>query len=101
MSEFGTGFTYCLGLYLAHAESTLDDNIWFYASTDHLFELVIPENVSGVLRDRIIKFKTTALDFRFSGATEKDRAESIQEAKDILLAYDEHLDIPCEKGEWE
>jgi len=42
MSEFGRGFAYCLGLFLAHAEKdygmVAHYDLWFCAATDHLWE---------------------------------------------------------------
>jgi len=116
-SEFGKGLTYCLGMFLAHAErnrktnTVLDEKdlagMWFNGASDHLYEMEAPETLPEELQERLQKFRSLMLD-RGHGSgllskrfTEEDVASSIQEAKDLLRAIDEHFGIPTIKGSWE
>lgn len=108
MSEFGRGFAYCLGLFLAHAErhrERKDDlyaSLWFSGAADHLFELVIPNVFTEEKRKEISDFKDRCISFRFSTpCTWEDVNKEIQNAKDFLRQYDEVHGIESEKGEYE
>lgn len=112
MSEFGKGFSYCLGLFLAHAEKDCGQDInydghvwlWFHGAADHLLEFDA-ENAPHSLRERCILFKEKCLRWRMALFGEKpivdDKEWAIQEAKDILLEYDRLNDFNVEKGEYE
>jgi len=56
-SEFGKGLTYCIGLFLAHAERKIDfgtdersAETWFNGASDHLYEIDV-----SVIRDKKLK----------------------------------------------
>ena len=121
-SEFGKGLTYCLGLFLAHAqdhriESELKDakgirpelsvELWFYGAADHLFDLEIPKNLPYRLKKRIKKFQSRVLFLRMpvgrtvNGPTEEDKNWAIQEAKDLLRLIDKHFGVKTGKAQWE
>lgn len=118
-SEFGRGYSYCLGLFLAHAErleSTLDTykkmrqepntpeglfadesavSIWFNGAGDHLFEF-------EAKTEREIKFKHKILGWRLiSRPTLRDAYWAIKEAKALLLEFDLKHGIAAMKAEYE
>jgi len=105
MSEFGTGLTYCLGLFLAHAERSRfkdDYGMWFNGAADHLFDLKTDGLTDNALKDRIKVFQNKCLDWRLDRpVTNDDYHWAIQEAKDLLRLIDSHFGIETEKGEWE
>jgi hypothetical protein len=105
-SEFGKGFTYCIGLFLAHAERTDTDTekemsirLWFNSAADHLFGLEIPE--SFVLKDECEKWKHSCLTWRLEKYEKQDKYWAIDQAKRFLLEWDKQCGILVEKGEWE
>ena len=106
VSEFGKGTAYCLGLFLSHSDGYRNfktayekselgteaaATIWFNGASDHLQELIIPENYSDGLRLRLETFCDKVFRCRKS-ATEPDVYYCIEEAKNILFAID------CEQG---
>lgn len=113
MSEFGKGYAYCLGLFLAHAErmkaykgnSSMGPDMWFYGAADHLFELEIPAALTEKKRAAIEAWKSSCLNCRLSlsgePATWNDVEKALQYAKDLLLEWDAICGIPCEKGDYE
>jgi len=102
-SEFGKGFTYCIGLFLAHAERDKEadgSQLWFYGATDHIFELVIPDNF--VLKAECESWRDECRSFRYNRKYTKDDVfNAVSKAKNFLLAWDKQCGIPAEKGEWE
>ena len=112
MSEFGTGFAYCLGLFLAHAERPehaeillKDYSLWFNAAGDHLFDLCTdPEILGEELAERTKTLKDFVLHRRLAfddTVTKADKFWAIQEAKNLLLLWDEQMKIPSERGQYE
>lgn len=125
-SEFGKGYAYCLGLFLAHAERGNRDGIdkltneqkndpilkkiysdeyrngmWLYGAADHIYEFDA-ENAPISIRKRSEKFKTNVLQNRMLQEIPNEfRAKLIQEAKDLLRLYDEANGIQTQKGQWE
>jgi hypothetical protein len=119
-SEFGQGLTYCLGLFLAHEERYINDKrmyessgiethsavaIWFYGAGDHLFDMVIPDNLSNNLKKRLSKFQNKVLEWRLpmdkkNIATEKNLFWAIEEAKELLRLIDNSMGIKTRKAEW-
>jgi len=100
-SEFGKGFTYCIGLFLAHAER--EDHygdLWFNSSADHLFDLRIPEQASYVLKNKISYWQGKCITWRLEKYTKEDKLWAIQTAKDILREWD-GLYVETEKGNYE
>ena len=120
-SEFGQGLTYCLGLFLAHAERARDiknsyskiglkyqdmwPEIWFNGAADHLFDLVIPSTLSEGLQNRLKNFQSKCLHCRLclevNAVTEEDVKWAIQEAKDLLRMIDQEYGIETIQGQWE
>lgn len=104
-SEFGKGLTYCLGLFLAHAERsyTLDKpSLWFNAASDHLYELNTTTG-NKEIDERLESLKSKSLLWghgfdRKNFATEKDVVWAIEEAKSLLLEIDKTI-IKIEVGE--
>ena len=91
VSEFGKGFVYCLGLFLAHAESHAET--FFYASYDHLYELTIPNDVDEKFARKIQAFKTFCNERRLYNPSrnielKNEIKESLNMAKELLLEYD-------------
>lgn len=118
-SEFGKGYCYCLGLFLAHADRIRQDlkdyerigrkeeayAMWFYSAADHMFEF-LPEYAAKGLRKRSEKFRDRVLELRLPmdeglAATESDYMWAVQEAKDLLRLTDRSYGVPTEKGQWE
>ena len=106
-SEFGKGFAYCLGLFLAHAEREVyqeDYSLWFSGASDHLYELEIPE-VMEPIAERITIFQDKCLDFRnmfgSDQVSREDKIEMIQEAKSLLREYDARNGVDVIRGRWE
>ena len=120
MSDFGKGFSYCLGLFLVHSESAYENRFdadengfdvdrWFNGAADHLFEFDA-ENCKEELRERCLFFKEKCLGFlrrnRCVGSPSPapildDVWWALQEAKNILLEYDRLNGFEVEKAEWE
>ena len=98
-SDFGKGFTYCIGLFLAHAERKEYEMLWFNGAADHLCELEIPENF--VLKEECKAWQDKCLNWRLEDYTEKDKVWAIEQAKEFLREWDKQNNIPVEKGEWE
>lgn len=116
MSEFGTGYAYCLGLFLAHEWKLINDkeraknlpeiypyaNMWFNGAADHLFELIAPSNLPASKIAEIEEFKDRCIGFRLNdNATFSDCDKAIEDAKRMLLEWDLFNDIKAEKGDWE
>lgn len=99
-SEFGKGYSYCLGLFLAHAERRIlwldknDYSLWFNGAGDHLFEF---EAVS----EQAKAFKSRVLHLRLEKATEEDFIWAIREAKDLLMQFDKENGYEVIKGDYE
>ena len=109
MSEFGTGLIYCLGLFLAHAERykyNLEGNedLWFDAASDHLYELQIPDTLSDDLRAKLSVFRDTVLELGHGihhlNPTEKDVEWAILEASILLMEIDKYYGITVEEADW-
>ena len=107
-SEFGKGLTYCLGMFLAHAGNSLrkgTPHLWFSGASDHLYELVIPEDMSQSLQKRLRDFQKKVIHwghgFPDPGATQKDMEWALQEAIELLRMIDTDIGIETEKGQWE
>lgn len=119
MSEFGTGYAYCLGLFLCHDERRCeykqrvyksDPNrgaeMWFYAAADHIFEMQIPWFLPPMQRRMAKKFREKVLSLRLpigdqTRANWEDVEWAINSAKTLLRMFDATLLIKSEKGEWE
>ena len=99
-SEFGKGFTYCLGLFLCHADRRFKDKerekssqtnlafIWLNGAADHLFEFDA-EKAPKPKRDRCQKLQDNVLGRRLAYDVTWEEIEGyIEEAKTILLEYD-------------
>lgn len=93
MSDFGKGYAYCLGLFLAHAERE-PRTYWFNGAVDHLLEM-------EVLNPRVDLFIKKCLEHRNKmEPDEKDVTWAIEEAKEILLQWDLDNNIKAERAEY-
>ena len=111
MSEFGTGYGYCLGLFLAHAERVgftgepLEKVSWFDGAVDHLAGIQIPNSYSISQKIKIRKWLdkmwTYKQDYDGKGIPKTAKAESILMAKELLLEYDLQNCINAEKGDFQ
>ena len=114
-SEFGKGFAYCLGLFIAHEwflryefekmrksdiqESTIY-GIWFNGAGDHLFEFEA-DKAPIKIRQRCVRLKKKVLHWRLSMDVKKaDKDWAIDEAKALLLKYDELQGFETCKATW-
>ncbi len=101
-SDFGKGYSYCLGLFLAHTfmfedvikKEYLSYGIWFNGAGDHIFEF-------EAKTDREIAFKDRVLHHRLETATKEDFEWAIREAKDLLMEYDRKNGFEVIKGNYE
>ena len=114
-SEFGKGYAYCLGLFLAHEWKMFQDkemekkfpgrycmaSMWFNGAADHLFELEIPAALSEEKQKEIAEFKQKCLDWRLEDCTWEDAKWALDTAKALLLEWDRFCNIPAEKGGWQ
>jgi hypothetical protein len=118
-SEFGRGLTYCIGLFLAHAEREMfarEDapktivkmraETWFNGASDHLYELDISGIRDKKLKKEIDNWRSKVLHWghRFSRPhpDEVDMAWSIDKAKEFLRRIDEKLlKVKTIQGSWE
>jgi hypothetical protein len=117
-SEFGKGTTYCLGLFLAHAErqvnnlsirrgfsESLDIEMWFNGSSDHLYELQIPETFPKILQNKLKKFQRKCLNWEHGFnekemPTQEDKDWAISEAKELLRIIDKQNGIKTIRGQY-
>ena len=100
-SDFGRGYSYCLGLFLAHTErkkvkykGEIDYGLWFNGAGDHLYDFQAKS-------ERDIKFRDRILHLRCEKATKEDFEWSIREAKDLLMEYDKSNGIEVIRGDYE
>jgi len=106
MSEFGTGLTYCLGLFLCHSERKLADydkdntSMWFDAAADHLYELEVPDTLPNELVEELTEFQTQCLYWRLNNASKDDMEWAIKTAKGLLMKIDSHFGIKTEEADW-
>lgn len=122
-SEFGRGYAYCLGLFLAHAErlnetlktyrqlredpktppGLFSDNsavsIWFYAAADHIFEFAARDKRSKAFKEKVLRLRLPMGEQL--EATKEDYDWAIAEAKALLLEFDLKHGIKAVKGQWE
>lgn len=118
-SEFGKGYAYCLGLFLAHemriheyikaneqaGKTIMDASIWFNGAADHLFELTAPPQFSDADKRQVDGFRDRCIAYRLCMNGEKctyeDARAACREAKAMLLEWDRINGIPAIKGDWE
>jgi hypothetical protein len=111
-SEFGKGLTYCLGLFLCHSERTYGNDIcdkpdiWFNASSDHLYELEIPDFLPEDLKKRLIILRDKSLHWghgfdKEDIASKENKTWAINEAKELLRLIDDFFKINTIRGSWE
>jgi hypothetical protein len=107
MSEFGKGYAYCLGLFLAHAERDIGPEetragLALYGAADHIFELEIPDALSADQKQRAEAFRELVLLQRMDmDVPAREWRALLQTAKDLLLEWDIVCGVKAEKGEWE
>jgi len=117
-SEFGAGLSYCLGLFLAHAErykSHIEMDfrkkhgwdtevawMWFNGASDHLFDLIIPASLPKSLKRRLKRFQSYCLTRR-DGLTHVPMTDidyAVAEAKHLLLVIDKAYKIKAKQGDY-
>lgn len=110
-SEFGKGFTYCIGLFLAHQfmfprRELREGNLWFNGASDHLYELVIPDNF--IMKDECEAWRSLVLEYGHglnylcqNNLNEKDISWAIDKGKEFLIAWDKQCGLEAIKGQWE
>lgn len=110
-SEFGTGLTYCLGLFLCHTErfyDTYNENYrrivmpgWFNGASDHLYDIAeegYPEHIVEKVKE-LIAF---AFEYRYKDCTEDDIYKAKHMALEILMMIDKDmLGVKVIRGEWQ
>ena len=121
MSEFGKGFIYNLILFAKHfdragleiecnKEVKLSEgrslSLWINGVSDHLFELVIPENLPILLKEKIKKLQDIALDYGHGDKMMKNMTMKVYEEmrnllNEIAFDFDEWLDINPEKADYD
>ena len=129
-SDFGKGCGYCLGLFLAHTgdfakrlesskiiEADMKvkfpeynaemeaSSMWFYAAADHLYEFVIPDNLSAKFKRRAKKLEVFVFAKRLvmdskDKPTKEDVFWAIDEAKELLRLLDEEHGIKTIKADY-
>jgi hypothetical protein len=106
-SEFGKGFTYCIGLFLAHSErrikGDLSDWVWFNGASDHLYELEIPDNFP--LKKECKAWRDKCLEWGHGSSMSVNKKDARQwalaQALKFLRAWDEYQLIETIKGRYE
>ena len=114
ISDFGMGLSYCLGLFLAHAEREIympgkNIHLWFNASSDHVYDLQVegaPESLKARLKEFRNKLLSWGHGFGFDkwpyGEPNNESKEwAIQEAKDLLREIDGKRGIKTIKAQYE
>lgn len=108
MSKFGKGLTYCIGLFLAHADRQIyanDYSMWFYGAADHLYDLELPNWLPEKLEKRLKQFQGKCITWRLilgkNEVTKKDFDWAINEAKSLLMLIDKHFNVKVKKAQWE
>jgi len=129
-SDFGKGCGYCLGLFLAHTgdfakrlesmksiEAKMKKDypkydaereaasMWFYAAADHLYEFVIPDNLSAKFKRRAKKLEVFVFAHRLvmdpkDKPTKEDVFWAVDEAKELLRMLDREHGIKTKKAQW-
>jgi len=119
-SDFGRGFTYCLGLFLAHEWKKHEDKIaeiilnekgiktsyamlFMSGAGDHMFDFEA-EAAPSQIKERCVNLKEKVLKWRIDLANEctwESVDWALKEAKDILREYDKIQGFNTCKAEWE
>ena len=116
-SEFGRGYAYCLGLFLAHEWKLMNDKkistdspvvgysramMWFNGAADHLAELIAPSSLPADKVKEIEKFQRRCMALRNDDyATFEDCDKALADAKRLLLEWDLFNGVDAIKGEWQ
>lgn len=114
-SDFGRGFVYNLILFASHFErekfkglkGELDISLWFNASSDHLFELDIPEQWEKKKIGKLAKeLQDLALDIghgerMMEEIDVSEKGKVIELTKEIGLLIDKELGIKPIKATWD
>ena len=78
---------------------------WFNGSSDHLYELEIPDGLEDELKERLKSFQDKCLGFGHGfekpSPTEEDVKWAIKEAKELLMEIDKTLKVEVIKGSYE
>lgn len=98
-SEFGAGYAYCLGLFLAHAGRSIPvmDGVngyamWFNGAYDHLYEICVDPNILGedLAKETqdFVDFCHQRRDIWNSDVTQEDVYEAVSWAENLTLDWD-------------
>ena len=100
MCDFGQGFTYCIGLFLAHADRKDSDGrlFWFNGAADHLSDLEVPDNFS--LNKECKEWQYKCLNWRLEKYTPENKEWAINQAKNFLLEWDKNCNINSEVADY-
>jgi broad specificity polyphosphatase/5'/3'-nucleotidase SurE len=121
MSKFGKGYTYCIGMFLMHAERPKYDptfkvfadspfktqwEMWFNAAADHLWDLNIPESMDSISRKKIEEWREKCIMWRLpmtaeNKPTKEDYLWAVEQGKRFLREADMYLGADVEEGEYE
>lgn len=107
-STFGKGLTYCLGLFLSHAERTMENGkpmeavIWFNGAADHLYDMEIPDFLPEKLREEMVSFRGKCIRWRlYDNPTVADQEWAVAMAKTFLREIDRQMGVDVVKGTFE
>jgi hypothetical protein len=102
--EFGTGFLYCIGLFLMHDALHIgprQSEVWFSGATDHLIDMTIPENLSPDIKSRIELWRDSCISKRLRyNNTQEDVNNAIDDALEFLMLFDKMNGINVKKAEY-
>jgi hypothetical protein len=106
-SDFGQGFTYCLGKFLEHAErprlvKAEKEWMWFAGATDHLRDLELPDNLPEEIAaqvDALENFCRLRQNPEFE-STYDDVDKALGMAEGILAAVDRWLGVVVKLSRW-
>jgi len=95
--EFNSGFISALAKFLAHREQwvykqkTVDYDLRIYGASDHLFDIVIPDELSESLKKEIEKFVKSVLKVRLEHISWKKGTKLFDKADKILQKIDKEF----------
>lgn len=103
-SEFGSGFLYCIGLFLMHATLHMGPRqaeTWFSGATDHLLDMQIPENLSPDIKARIELWRDDCLSKRLKcDNTLRDVNNALNKALEFIMMFDKMQGIEVKEAEY-
>ena len=121
MSEFGKGFIYNLVLFAKHLDAALErmDNykeagmskehalsLWINGASDHLYDIVVPDNVPKDIAKQVNKLQELALSYGHGSKMMVDMPMSVytelsSRTCKLAIAIDKWLGVKVEVAEYE